>query len=116
MSWIRNKDTSFRIEDLVAGDEYEIEIFPRTIFNNAAEMVPVTVQLLKPVDEMKLELIEIRGNRVILEWTQVADVTGARPLDRASFQINANSPRLWVLDRFLITRASSGSESWPPSI
>ena len=84
-SWIPSKDTSFRIEDLVQGDEYEIEIFPRTIFNNAAEMVPVTVQLLKPVDEMKLELIEIRGNRVILEWTQVADVTGARPLDQASF-------------------------------
>ena len=73
----------------MAGDEYEIEIFPRTIFNNAAEMVPVTVQLLKPVDEMKLELVEIRGNRVILEWTQVADVTGARPLDQASFQIDA---------------------------
>ena len=49
-------------------------------------MVPVTVQLLKPVDEMKLELIEIRGNRVILEWTQVADSTGARPLDQAGFR------------------------------
>ena len=49
-------------------------------------MVPVTVQLLKPVDEMKLELVEIRGNRVILKWTQVADVTGARPLDQADFQ------------------------------
>ena len=67
-------------------------------------MVPVTVQLLKPVDEMKLELIEIRGNRVILEWTQVADVTGARPLDQASFQINANSPRLWVLDNYSVLR------------
>ena len=78
----------------MAGDEYEIEIFPRTIFNNAAEMVPVTVQLLKPVDEMKLELVEIRGNRVILEWTQVADVTGARPLDQASFQIDATIPGL----------------------
>ena len=49
-------------------------------------MVPVTVQLLKPVDEMKLELVEIRGNRVILKWTQVADVTGARPLDQGGFQ------------------------------
>ena len=78
----------------MAGDEYEIEIFPRTIFNNAAEMVPVTVQLLKPVDEMKLELVEIRGNRVILEWTQVADVTGARPLDQAGFQIDASIPGL----------------------
>ena len=70
-----------------AGDAYEIEISPRTIFNNAAEMVAVTVQLLKPVDEMKLDLVEIRGNRVTLEWTQVADVTGARPLDQGGFKI-----------------------------
>ena len=50
-------------------------------------MVAVTVQLLKPVDEMKLDLVEIRGNRVTLEWTQVADVTGARPLDQGGFQL-----------------------------